>query len=67
MPDKVLLKSYPMQFEAGVAKAKLDSQGIPCWILDKQDSSYLTFGNIELYVLAPDKEKALALISLEEE
>ena len=66
MNDKILLRSYDLDFPANLAKAKLNDQNIPAWILNKRDSSYLTFGKIELYVLATDTDKAKTLLGAED-
>jgi len=67
MSDKVLLKSFEMNFEADVAVSALHNAGIPNWILNKKDSSYLTFGSIELYVDRDRAKEALELITAEGE
>ncbi|SJN32185.1 hypothetical protein FM120_07905 [Sphingobacterium faecium PCAi_F2.5] len=40
----------------------LEESGIPAIVLNKQDSSYLVFGKIELYVNQQDEEQAIMLI-----
>ena len=44
------------KFEAEVMKGNIESADIPCVILNKQDSSYLSFGYVELHV--PEERKA---------
>ncbi len=39
-------------FEAEAVKGNIESAEIPCVIVNKQDSSYLTFGYIEVHVPA---------------
>jgi hypothetical protein len=36
--------------EAAIIKGMLEENNVPVFILNKQDSSYLAFGEIELYV-----------------
>jgi len=36
--------------EAAIIKGMLEENNVPVFILNKQDSSYLVFGEIELYV-----------------
>lgn len=39
-------------FEADAVKGNIESAEIPCVIINKQDSSYLTFGYVEVHVPA---------------
>jgi hypothetical protein len=54
----VCVYKTPQKFEAEVIKGNLESAGIPCILLNKQDSSYLAFGYVELHV--PDNYQAQA-------
>lgn len=38
------------KFEAEAVKGNLENLGIPCVELNKQDSSYLNFGYVELHI-----------------
>lgn len=38
------------KFEAEAMRGNIESAGIPCVILNKQDSSYLAFGYVEVHV-----------------
>jgi uncharacterized membrane protein YcaP (DUF421 family) len=49
---------------AEIQKAMLEENGIVAVILNKQDSSYLSFGFIEVYVLEKDKSNAQLLIEM---
>jgi len=51
------------EYEVNVIKLKLEDAGIPCWVINKKDSSYLNFGHIELYINAVDREKAKDLLA----
>lgn len=44
--------------EASIIKGMLEENSVPVMIVNKQDSSYLAFGDIELYV--PDHLKEIA-------
>ena len=50
-------------FEAELYKSKLEHSGIPAVIVNKQDSSYLSFGSVELHVPEDQKEEALLIIN----
>ena len=47
---------------ANILKGMLEENQIPVQILNKKDSSYLTFGYIELYVPLNMKELAESLV-----
>jgi hypothetical protein len=53
------------KFEAEAMKGNIESAGIPCVILNKQDSSYLAFGYVELHV--PENRVAEATALLQED
>jgi len=67
MADQKLLCTLTDSFKTNVIISKLESAGIESWVLNKQDSSYMTFGNIEIYVLERDWINARALLNFEEE
>jgi hypothetical protein len=46
------------KFDAEVVKGNLESNRIPCVLLNKQDSSYMSFGYVELHV--PEEFKTIA-------
>jgi hypothetical protein len=46
------------EYQAEILKALLEEENIECVIINKKDSSYLTFGEIELYVKPDDILKA---------
>jgi hypothetical protein len=49
--DKLfLLYSTTSQAEASIIKGMLEENNIPVFLMNKQDSSYLNFGEVELYV-----------------
>lgn len=52
--------NYP---EASIIQGLLEENSIPVQMLNKMDSSYQTFGEIELFVPIHLKEMALDLIS----
>lgn len=46
----VCVRKTSNRFEAEAMRGNLESAGVPCVILNKQDSSYLAFGYVELHV-----------------
>ena len=48
--------------EASIIKGMLEENSVPVMILNKQDSSYLNFGDIELYVPIHLKDIAKQLL-----
>lgn len=49
--------------EASILQGMLEENNIPAQILNKQDSSYLAFGEIELYVPTHLKDLATTLLA----
>ncbi len=49
--------------EAALVEGKLQENGIPVQVLNKQDSMYLVFGEIELYVPVHLRELAVAVMN----
>ncbi len=62
--EKDWMKVYATKdkFEANILQGLLESQGIPAVILNKQDSSYLAFGELELYTHIRNATKAMDII-----
>jgi len=50
------------QFEAEAMRGNIESAGIPCVILNKQDSSYLSFGYVEVHIPEERKEEVEQLL-----
>ena len=50
MEKMVLLYSTTNMAEASIVKGLLEENNVPVYLMNKQDSSYLNFGEIELYV-----------------
>ena len=48
--------------QASIIKGMLEENNVPVMILNKQDSSYLNFGDIELYVPTHLKDIATQLL-----
>ncbi len=65
MKNPVKLFTTNQSFEVDVLKAKLEEHNIESYILNKQDSAYVIIGEIELYVDAPDLEKAKDLMGVQ--
>ena len=53
--------------KAEIIKQMLEENDINVVLLNKQDSSYMNFGEAELKVLESDSEKALQIINQENE
>ncbi len=49
-------------YKAEIAKSLLENNGINSVILNQVDSVYKIFGNIELYVMEEDEQKALEIL-----
>ena len=49
-------------FEAEAIKGNIESAGIPCVIVNKQDSSYLAFGYVEVHIPENRKDEVTALL-----
>jgi hypothetical protein len=58
--------SSSQQYQVEIMKAVLEGENIPCVIVNKQDSSYIAFGEIELYVKSDDILKAKLIINRSE-
>lgn len=52
-------------FQAEVIKGTIETAEIPVVILNKQDSSYLAFGYVEVHVPEEYQQTALAIINNE--
>ncbi len=63
MDDKIMIHRSDQEFEVNLLKLKLENSGIPAWILNKHDSSYNTFGDVELFVDRKNEDKAKEIIS----
>jgi hypothetical protein len=63
MQDWFKLYSTKDYLEANIIKGKLEENNIQAVILNRQDSSYLVFGEIEIYVPLHLKDIALHLIN----
>jgi hypothetical protein len=57
-----LLYTTPNSAEANIIKGMLEENHVPVFIMNKQDSSYLNFGDIEIYVAHNMKELAVRLM-----
>ena len=49
-------------YRAEIAKELLENNGINAVILNQKDSSYTSFGNVEVYVNSTDEEKAIEIL-----
>ena len=62
MKDWIMIYKVSDLVDATIMKGMLEENQIPVQILNKKDSSYLTFGYIELYVPVTFKELAEGLV-----
>ena len=62
----VLVQKFALPFQAEVVKQMLLNNNIESVVLDKHDSSFNSFGEVELYVNETDKALALDLINKSE-
>jgi hypothetical protein len=49
-------------YQGDLAKELLEENGIQAVVLNRKDSSYTTFGDIEVYVSAEDEESAIRIL-----
>jgi Putative prokaryotic signal transducing protein len=54
--------STDKNYEAAIVKGKLEENDIPVLILNKQDSSYIFLGEIELHVPMQFKDEAIKIL-----
>jgi hypothetical protein len=57
------------KFEAEVIKGNIENEGIPCVVINKQDSSYLSLipGMVELHVPEQQQQQALDIIAQQQQ
>ncbi len=60
--DWELIYSAEKPYQAELVKQMLENNKVNAVLINKQDSSYQTFGNAEVYVNLSNKERALQLI-----
>jgi hypothetical protein len=58
----IKIYSTTQSFEAELIKQNLANHSIDAVILNKRDSTYTTFGELEVYVKEEDKEGAITFI-----
>lgn len=58
----VLIYSTDKSWQAEIAKQVLADNGIDAVVVNKKDSSYLTFGDAEVYVSEENSERSKILI-----
>ena len=63
MTDWYLLHKTSNRAEASIIQGMLEENDIVVQILNKLDSSYLNFGELEIFVPNDQKERAKALLS----
>ena len=60
--DWVKIYSSTALYEVEVLKSRLEEAEIPAVIMNKQDSAYLNFGRVELYVPEESAKQAVEII-----
>lgn len=63
MHNLFLLYSTTNNAEASIIKGMLEENGITVFMMNKQDSSYVNFGQVEIYVPLTFKDLALNLLN----
>jgi hypothetical protein len=63
----ITIKSTDQVYQLEILKGLLLQHDITSVVINKQDSSYMNFGEAELKVLESDSEKALQIINQENE
>jgi hypothetical protein len=63
----ITIKSTDQVYQLEILKGLLLQHDITSVVINKQDSSYMNFGEAELKVLESDSEKALQTINQENE
>ena len=60
--DWTIIFTSNKPYQAELVKQKLENEGIESVVMNKRDSAYKTFGQVEVYVNEADKEKAINYI-----
>ncbi len=58
----ISILSTPQPWQAEIAKQILGENGIEAVIMNRRDSSYTVFGEVEVYVAMADAERSKELI-----
>jgi len=58
----ILIFSTPQPWQAEMAKQILEENGIEAVVMNRRDSSYTVFGEVEVYVVKEDVEKGKELL-----
>lgn len=60
--DWVVVYETDQEYQAEIAREVLENNGIKSVIMNQHDSSYKTFGPIEVYVHQDNQEKSVELL-----
>ena len=63
MENRVMVFSTTLEHAALIVQDRLEAEGISALILNQKDSSYNTFGTIEVYVETEHEEKAKQIVA----
>ena len=55
--------SSPLLYKVEILRALLEEEEIPAVIINKKDSAYLAFGEVELYVKRSDVMTAMQIVT----
>lgn len=58
----ILILSTPQPWQAEMAKQILEEKGIEAVVMNRRDSSYTVFGEVEIYVVKEDVERSKELL-----
>ena len=58
----ILIFSTPQPWQAEMAKQILEENGIEAVVMNRRDSSYTVFGEVEVYVTKEDVERSKELL-----
>jgi hypothetical protein len=62
MENRVMVFSTTLEHAALIVQDRLEAEGISALILNQKDSSYNTFGSIEVYVETENEERAKQIV-----
>lgn len=58
----ILVLSTPQPWQGEMAKQILEENGIEAVVMNRRDSSYTVFGEVEVYVVKEDVERSKELL-----
>ena len=64
MDNRKMVYSTTVEHLGHLMRDKLEAEGINTLILNQKDSAYNMFGNLELYVMLEDFDKAIKIVDI---